>query len=157
MLVPTHEGDGDEYGSDSAASIEYYCLDYSDGQGGVRFKSKFLAFNPKSDKGCSEPVKGMKFANPHQLKDCLTSYAVARGYPIKFDRNSRHNLLAICAKGCPFRLWASWMQNEILDFARKLLELIRFSFFPIGITLGHLHSLHSCFGLGILFSLALWG
>ncbi|KAM7493039.1 hypothetical protein LguiB_027648 [Lonicera macranthoides] len=31
----------------------------------------------------------------------------------------------------------------VLGFARKLPELIRLSFFPLGITLGHLNSLHS--------------
>ncbi|KAM7493914.1 hypothetical protein LguiB_028523 [Lonicera macranthoides] len=34
----------------------------------------------------------------------------------------------------------------VLGFARKLLELIRLSLFPLGITLGHLNSLHSCLG-----------
>ncbi|KAM7523166.1 hypothetical protein LguiA_013068 [Lonicera macranthoides] len=36
--------------------------------------------------------------------------------------------------------------TAVLDFARKLPELIRLSFFPLGITLRHLHSLHSCLG-----------
>lgn len=112
ILVPTHEGGGDEYNNDYAAFDEYYSPYSNDGEGGVKFKSKFLAFNHKYDKSWSEPIKGMKFANPQQLKDCLTNYAVARGYPIKFDRNSRHNLLAICAKGRPIRLWANWIQNE---------------------------------------------
>ncbi|KAM7481522.1 hypothetical protein LguiB_006105 [Lonicera macranthoides] len=36
--------------------------------------------------------------------------------------------------------------TAVLDFARKFPELIRLSFFPLGTTLGHLNSLHSCLG-----------
>ena len=94
------------------ASDEYYSPDSSDGEGGTRFKPKFPMFNLKVGKGWHEPVKGMRYANPQQLRECLTSYAVAKGFPIKFDKSSRHSVLVNCATGCPFRLWASYMQNE---------------------------------------------
>ncbi|KAL7605835.1 hypothetical protein Lser_V15G17660 [Lactuca serriola] len=66
------------------------------------------------------PVLGMKFANPLELKLCLTNYAVKNGYDLWFEKNDHQKLLAKCckykknkkSKSCPFRLWATWMKNE---------------------------------------------
>lgn len=54
----------------------------------------------------------MKFGSPKMLKTFLTDYVVAKGFPHKFKANCKTHLLAICANGCPWRLWASYMQNE---------------------------------------------
>nr|KAJ0185685.1 hypothetical protein LSAT_V11C900486450 [Lactuca sativa] len=62
----------------------------------------------------------MKFANPLELKLCLTNYAVKNGYDLWFEKNDHQKLLAKCckykknkkSKSCPFRLWATWMKNE---------------------------------------------
>jgi len=59
-----------------------------------------------------EPVIGMKFCIPDDLNNCLRSYAVAHGYPIKFKRNDSKRLLVVYVDGCPWRLWATYMQIE---------------------------------------------
>ncbi|CAI9263650.1 unnamed protein product [Lactuca saligna] len=62
------------------------------------------------------PVLGMKFTNPTELKQCLTNYAVKHGYDLWYEKNDKNRLLVKCCKdkepSCPFRLWASWMQEE---------------------------------------------
>ncbi|CAI9294076.1 unnamed protein product [Lactuca saligna] len=62
------------------------------------------------------PVLGMKFTNPSELKHCLTNYVVKYGYDLWYEKNDKYRLLVKCCKGkepiCPFRLWASWMQEE---------------------------------------------
>ncbi|XP_024966158.1 uncharacterized protein LOC112506385 [Cynara cardunculus var. scolymus] len=60
---------------------------------------------------------GERYENPSQLKQCLTNYAVANGYQLQYVKNDSERLLVACGKGkkdhtCPFRLWASWMQEE---------------------------------------------
>nr|KAJ0208438.1 hypothetical protein LSAT_V11C500283920 [Lactuca sativa] len=66
------------------------------------------------------PVIGMKFANPMQLKLCVTNYAVKNWYDLWYEKSDHNRLLVkYCKvkknkknKGCPFRLWATWMTNE---------------------------------------------
>ena len=64
-----------------------------------------------------KPHLGEKFESPDQLKRALTYYALANGYKLYYQVNNTKRLLAKCSKDdvdrkCPFRLWASWMQNE---------------------------------------------
>ncbi|KAL4583469.1 hypothetical protein LXL04_008042 [Taraxacum kok-saghyz] len=59
---------------------------------------------------------GMKFANPYDLKSCLSNYVVHHGYALWHQKNDKNRLLVRCCKDkipeCPFRLWASWMKIE---------------------------------------------
>ncbi|CAI9277663.1 unnamed protein product [Lactuca saligna] len=80
----------------------------------------FPVFDEKQEWDKMVPVLGMKFANPLELKLCLTNYAVKNGYDLWFEKNDHQKLLAkYCkykknkkSKSCPFRLWATWMKNE---------------------------------------------
>lgn len=45
----------------------------------------------------------VRFGSPKELKLCLTMYSVSNGYPIQFDMNDKHRLLAFCEKGFPWR------------------------------------------------------
>ncbi|CAI9266213.1 unnamed protein product [Lactuca saligna] len=66
------------------------------------------------------PVLGMKFSNPLELKLCITNYAVKNGYDLWYEKSDHERLLVKCCKGktnkqgkgCPFRLWATWMSSE---------------------------------------------
>nr|KAJ0212790.1 hypothetical protein LSAT_V11C400217460 [Lactuca sativa] len=66
------------------------------------------------------PIIGMNFANPMQLKLYLTNYAVKIGYDLWYEKSDHNRLLVKCCKskknkknkGCPFRLWATWISNE---------------------------------------------
>nr|KAJ0224821.1 hypothetical protein LSAT_V11C100031440 [Lactuca sativa] len=65
-------------------------------------------------------VLGMKFSNPLELKSCITNYAVKNGYDLWYEKSDHQRLLVKCCKGktnkqdkgCPFRLWATWMISE---------------------------------------------
>ena len=63
------------------------------------------------------PHLGERFESPDQLKRALTFYALTNGLKLYYAVNNPKRLLAKCCrddkeKKCPFRLWASWMQNE---------------------------------------------
>ncbi|CAI9261892.1 unnamed protein product [Lactuca saligna] len=63
-------------------------------------------------------VLGMKFSNPLELKLCLNKYSVKNGYDLWY-KNDHQKLLAKCSehkknKSCPFRLWATWMNERSL-------------------------------------------
>ncbi|CAI9296208.1 unnamed protein product [Lactuca saligna] len=45
------------------------------------------------------PILGMKFANPMQLKLCLTNYAVKNGYDLWYEKSDHNRLLVKCCKG----------------------------------------------------------
>ena len=61
-----------------------------------------------------KPVLGMRFESPKQLKFMLCNYAVAHGYQLCFKKNDNKRLLVKCCNGkCTFRLWGSWMSDEV--------------------------------------------
>ncbi|GJY94916.1 transposase, MuDR, plant [Tanacetum coccineum] len=70
-------------------------------------------------------VLGEKYESPEQLKRALVFYALANGYKLYYEVNNPRRLLAKCCRDdkdnkCPFRLWASWMQNEKTFQIKKL-------------------------------------
>nr|KAJ0201086.1 hypothetical protein LSAT_V11C600340760 [Lactuca sativa] len=80
----------------------------------------FPTFDKKQEWDKMVPVLGMQFANPLELKLCLTNYAVKNEYDLWFEKNDHQKLLAKCckykknkkSKSCLFRLWATWIKNE---------------------------------------------
>ncbi|XP_023749693.3 uncharacterized protein LOC111897972 [Lactuca sativa] len=70
-------------------------------------------FNEKLHWKEREPVLGIRFKSPKQLKHMLCNYAVANGYQLGFLRNDSRWLLAKCCDGkCTFRVWGSWMSDD---------------------------------------------
>ncbi|GJZ39851.1 splicing factor [Tanacetum coccineum] len=45
-----------------------------------------------------EPLLGMKFEHPDQLKDCLINYGVTNGYQLWYRRNDYRNISILCGK-----------------------------------------------------------
>ncbi|CAI9285981.1 unnamed protein product [Lactuca saligna] len=45
------------------------------------------------------PILGMKFANPMQLKLCITNYTVKNGYDLGYEKSDHNRLLVKCCKG----------------------------------------------------------
>ncbi|GJS19595.1 hypothetical protein Tco_0448227 [Tanacetum coccineum] len=73
--------------------------------------------DPKIKWKLIRPHLGERYEGPEQLKRALTYYALANGYKLYFEVNNPRRLVAKCSKDnqekkCPFRLWASWMQEE---------------------------------------------
>ncbi|KAL7587026.1 hypothetical protein Lser_V15G35954 [Lactuca serriola] len=58
----------------------------------------FPVFDEKQEWDKMVPILGMKFANPLELKLCLTNYAVKNGYDLWFEKNDHQKLLAKCCK-----------------------------------------------------------
>ncbi|CAI9303419.1 unnamed protein product [Lactuca saligna] len=58
-----------------------------------------------------QPILGMRFCNPHELKQLVSNYAVANGFNLWYEKNDKTRLLVRCRKtsegkaACPFRLW----------------------------------------------------
>ncbi|GKF25624.1 reverse transcriptase domain-containing protein, partial [Tanacetum coccineum] len=72
-------------------------------------------------------VLGEKYESPEQLERALVFYALANGYKLYYEVNNPRRLLAKCCRDekdrkCPFRLWASWMQNEKTFHIKKLIN-----------------------------------
>ncbi|CAI9286312.1 unnamed protein product [Lactuca saligna] len=69
-------------------------------------------FNPHVHWKKQEPILGMRFEDPKQLKSMLCNYAVKNGYQLWFEKNDSKRLLVLCCKGaCTFMLWASCMST----------------------------------------------
>ncbi|KAL4583607.1 hypothetical protein LXL04_008185 [Taraxacum kok-saghyz] len=64
-----------------------------------------------------KPILGERYGSAHQLKTCLTNYAIHKGYSIRVVKCDSGRLVARCGSKsdtnrCPFRLFASWMTEE---------------------------------------------
>ncbi|GJS11961.1 hypothetical protein Tco_0368757 [Tanacetum coccineum] len=86
---------------------------------------KFPIHDPTVKWKLMRPVLGEKYESPNQLKRALAFYALANGYKLYYEVNNPRRLLAKCCRDakdrkCPFRLWASWMQNERSFQIKKL-------------------------------------
>ncbi|GJR35974.1 hypothetical protein Tco_1211658 [Tanacetum coccineum] len=86
---------------------------------------KFPIHDPTVKWKLMRPVLGEKYESPDQLKRALAFYALANGYKLYYEVNNPRRLLAKCCRDakdrkCPFRLWASWMQNERSFQIKKL-------------------------------------
>ncbi|GJV34380.1 hypothetical protein Tco_1394780 [Tanacetum coccineum] len=58
----------------------------------------YIRHDPNQNWKKIEPVLGMRFDNPEQLKMCLANYGVANGYQLWFYRNDWMKLLVYCGR-----------------------------------------------------------
>ncbi|GJZ80821.1 hypothetical protein Tco_0645815 [Tanacetum coccineum] len=58
----------------------------------------YLRHDPTQDWNKIEPVLGIRFEHPEQLKLCLANYGVANGYQLWYKRNDRRKVLVYCGK-----------------------------------------------------------
>ena len=64
-----------------------------------------------------QPVIGERYETHHQLKLCLTNYAIRKWYKIRFKKCDSVRLVAVCGCDpekfqCPWFVRASWMSTE---------------------------------------------
>lgn len=90
----------------------------------VSDKIKSQMHDPKVHWRLMHPFIGERFESVEQLKDSIVKYALANGYPLCYQESKKAHVLVRCGirdarkKGiavenpCPFRLWASWIQDE---------------------------------------------
>ncbi|GJS48506.1 hypothetical protein Tco_0598627 [Tanacetum coccineum] len=91
------------------------------------FDGEEEVYDVRTRKPVHEPKKCKKYESPDQLKRALACYALAIGYKLYYEVNNPRRLLAKCCRDekdrkCPFRLWASWMQNEKNFQIKKLIN-----------------------------------
>ncbi|GJV14433.1 hypothetical protein Tco_1359756 [Tanacetum coccineum] len=58
----------------------------------------YRAFDPAIHWDKMEPVIGMRYETPHELKFALTNYDVARGYQMWFMKNDWRSVLVFCGR-----------------------------------------------------------
>ncbi|GJV64633.1 calcium/proton exchanger [Tanacetum coccineum] len=64
----------------------------------VKSRVTYIRHDPNQNWKKIEPVLGMRFDNPEQLKMCLANYGVANGYQLWFYRNDWMKLLVYCGR-----------------------------------------------------------
>lgn len=105
------EGHCEGYVSEHANLDNYDSTD-SNNEDGRRKKTVFPMFDFKTNMYKMEPLLNMKFSNSLQLKQFLADYSITKRFPVKLKGNAKRRLTVICADGCPWRLHASYTQNE---------------------------------------------
>nr|KAJ0198726.1 hypothetical protein LSAT_V11C600327810 [Lactuca sativa] len=76
---------------------------------------EYSTHNPKVKWNKMRPMLGERYESPHELKLCLTNYAISKGFQIRFKKCDSVRLVAICGSDpekCPFVVRASWMTTE---------------------------------------------
>ncbi|GJS71633.1 hypothetical protein Tco_0704474 [Tanacetum coccineum] len=64
----------------------------------VKERISYVTHDPNQDWKKMEPILGMRFHHPEQLKLCLANYGVANGYPLWFYRNDWRKFLVYCGR-----------------------------------------------------------
>ncbi|KAJ9562064.1 hypothetical protein OSB04_007224 [Centaurea solstitialis] len=90
-------------------------------------ENAYHVHDPKQKWKLMKPSLGEKYENPTQLKFCVTNYAIANGYQLRFDKCDSKRVVVRCGlkrdgeNQCPFRLYASWINKE-RTFQVKILD-----------------------------------
>ena len=66
--------------------------------------------------------KDMLFISPKQFKDAITEYAVHGGWGIKFKKNDKKRVRAVCQEGCKFVAYLAKISRE-MSYQLKTLNL----------------------------------
>lgn len=68
-------------------------------------------FNKKTSGKDIKWKAGLIFENKKEVKDAVREFSIASGRPLKYAVDDLHRIQVICAKGCPFRMWVSFMKE----------------------------------------------
>ncbi|KAK1375312.1 hypothetical protein POM88_031505 [Heracleum sosnowskyi] len=56
------------------------------------------------------------FGDKNQVKAAVRSYSIDTGRPLRYSVNDLQRIQVVCAKGCPFKTWLSYLkEKEYLD------------------------------------------
>ncbi|KAL7600142.1 hypothetical protein Lser_V15G22071 [Lactuca serriola] len=87
---------------------------------------EYSTHNPKVKWNKMRPMLGERYESLHELKLCLTNYAVSKGFQIRFKKCDSVRLVAICGSDpekCPFVVRASWMTTERSFQVKKMIDI----------------------------------
>ncbi|KAH7856141.1 hypothetical protein Vadar_033196 [Vaccinium darrowii] len=75
---------------------------------------KHPVFNEQSDMGNPVFIRGMEFKTHSLFRDAVKEYAIKHGKQIKFLKSDREKVRAVCKKGCPWEIYASYVPADAL-------------------------------------------
>lgn len=93
-------------------SSDYDTPNDSDDESEKKHKKSLPVFNPNTEISKIKFEVGLRFSGPKQLKEAVRNYAVANAVSLKFMINKPNKIQVICSEGCPWKLFASWMNKE---------------------------------------------
>lgn len=118
------EDDGDEqYFSEGSSGSEYFNAEYSeeDEDDEVCYAEppqKRKVGNIEEIFNSSTPAKDIKwevgliFIDKKQLKTAIRDNSMATGRPYRYLSDDKQRIQVACAKGCPFKMWASYIKGS---------------------------------------------
>lgn len=57
-------------------------------------------------------VPGLIFVDKSQIKATVRSFSIESGRPLKFQVDDKQRVQVVCTKGCPFKMWISYMNDR---------------------------------------------
>ncbi|KAK1386825.1 hypothetical protein POM88_015003 [Heracleum sosnowskyi] len=54
---------------------------------------------------------GLIFGSKQELKTVVMVFSIAIGRPLRYRVDGQHMIHVVCAEGCPFRMWVSYMEK----------------------------------------------
>ncbi|KAK1396325.1 hypothetical protein POM88_006188 [Heracleum sosnowskyi] len=57
-------------------------------------------------------VPGLIFGDKNQVKAAVRSYSIDTGRPLRYNVNDLQRIQIVCAKGCPFKMWLSYLKEK---------------------------------------------
>ncbi|XP_074342661.1 uncharacterized protein LOC141680294 [Apium graveolens] len=60
----------------------------------------------------SEWVPDLIFGDKQQVKATVRRYSIVTGKPLKYNVDDNQRIQVICAKGCPFKIWLSYLKEK---------------------------------------------
>lgn len=54
---------------------------------------------------------GMIYENKKEINDAIREFSITSGRPLKYALDDKLRLQVVCATGCPFKMWISFMQE----------------------------------------------
>ncbi|KAH7863402.1 hypothetical protein Vadar_017045 [Vaccinium darrowii] len=108
------DGDSDGISSDDLKSMSGSSSDEDeDGwTGRKKAKTNYPVFNEKTDMDNPVFKIGMEFKTHEQVREAIKEYSIKWGRKIKFNKNDREKVDAVCKTGCPWHIYASYVKNE---------------------------------------------
>ena len=101
---------------DQSSQMDMEVEHFSDCEDGVGVE--YCTHDPTVKWNQMKPRAGERYESPAQLKLCIRNYGISQGYNLRFNISDNKRLVVTCGnkgnkkKGCPYRIWASWMSTE---------------------------------------------
>ncbi|WOK97486.1 hypothetical protein Cni_G06194 [Canna indica] len=86
---------------------------YTEDTDSRRKKVRQRVYNPNCELQDVVFEVGMKFESNTQFKQVVQNYSIVNDYNIKWSKSCPQRMEAKCTMGCPWRIYASWLKNEM--------------------------------------------